>query len=202
MVNEIKELIVDYAALQFNFYKHLESEGFKHPINFSNTQVKHIMIPGEKRNIFYPYLDEYLGYLNDYILEFYLLEEKYQHLDFRVRTKEKKSITSKLATYDSRSENGSFPLQKCLNDLCGSRVILNEEVYTSHEFLTMCEDLKKKKIIFRHYERVDDDYKGYHLYLKNKSNLFFPWELQLWYNKNEQLNIAAHEKHKQAYIRS
>ncbi|MGU5731114.1 hypothetical protein ACV1DR_19710 [Aeromonas jandaei] len=43
-------------------------------------------------------------------------------------------------------------------------------------------------------------YRGLHVYFKNKSNYFFPWELQIWDAADIQSNIDNHEKFKRLFM--
>ncbi|GAB2577697.1 hypothetical protein GCM10026986_02590 [Nitrincola alkalisediminis] len=43
-------------------------------------------------------------------------------------------------------------------------------------------------------------YRGLHVYFKNKSNFYFPWELQIWDEADVGSNIVNHEKFKRGFI--
>lgn len=49
----------------------------------------------------------------------------YSNWDFRVRVKQQESIQNKLKYYFDDRENGKIALQKCLNDILGYRIVLN-----------------------------------------------------------------------------
>jgi hypothetical protein len=50
------------------------------------------------------------------------------------------------------------------------------------------------------YLRDKESYRGLHIYFKNKSNFYFPWELQIWDHKDLQNNIRNHEKFKRNFV--
>lgn len=202
MLDQIEQLIRDISSLQKKFYSILDNNEIKPSINYSKVEVRHIMddkIDVSKR--FFSYLPKYLEQLNLFTLEsIAILEEKYHFVRLRSRVKSNGSISQKLTQYLNKDDSGKFPIQKCLNDLCGFRISIDLQIFETEEFLSLMDKLKKEGIIFRHYYRQDGSYKAYHLYLKNKSNLFLPWELQIWYNEDEESNYSSHAEHKQGYI--
>jgi hypothetical protein len=50
------------------------------------------------------------------------------------------------------------------------------------------------------YLRDKEGYRGLHIYFKNKSNVFFPWELQIWDAVDVQSNISNHERFKRNFL--
>ena len=46
------------------------------------------------------------------------------------------------------------------------------------------------------------DYKAIHIYFGNEiDNTCFQWELQLWYENDEQINLKSHNIYKQDYVK-
>ena len=45
-----------------------------------------------------------------------------------------------------------------------------------------------------------DGYVGIHIYFKNKSNFYYPWELQLWDENDLEGNIAIHIKYMRKFV--
>jgi len=69
-----------------------------------------------------------------------------------------------------------------MNDIFGARMILSaEEIAGIMELLDGWQDEFGLK---NWYFRDKPEYRGLHVYFKNNSNFFFPWELQLW-DKND-----------------
>ena len=50
------------------------------------------------------------------------------------------------------------------------------------------------------YLRNKEGYKGLHIDFKNKNNFYFPWELQIWDEKDIKYNIQNHEKFKRNFV--
>lgn len=85
-----------------------------------------------------------------------------------------------------------------LNDIFGTRIILS-----SHEILSimnMLDDWHDELNLKNWYLRDKEGYRGLHIYFKNKSNYYFPWELQVWGSNDLQSNIQNYEKCKRNFI--
>ncbi|HEN4525682.1 TPA: GTP pyrophosphokinase, partial [Streptococcus agalactiae] len=50
------------------------------------------------------------------------------------------------------------------------------------------------------YLRDKDNYTGIHVYFKNKSNHYYPWELQIWDEKDVDQNIESHKLFKRHFV--
>lgn len=117
--------------------------------------------------------------------------------NFEFRTKNINSIFSKIYRYIyEKDEKGEIPINKCLNDLFGLRVILPFQSFTK-TFKILCEICKKNnnlKII----DSSKNKYKAIHIYLK-KDNYSMQWEIQFWLKKDDKSNRISHKQYKQAY---
>jgi hypothetical protein len=51
------------------------------------------------------------------------------------------------------------------------------------------------------YIRNKEAYRGIHVYFKNKSNFFYPWELQIWDEQDVAGNIQSHRKVKREFLK-
>ncbi len=113
------------------------------------------------------------------------------------RIKTLNSIQFKIVNYIANHENGKIPAKKCINDILGIRVILNDE----EEYSSILDFLKSSfphlKIIFSHH----GDYQAIHVYFGNELNTNFQWELQVWIKKYEEINYESHSKYKQSYTK-
>lgn len=119
---------------------------------------------------------------------------RHQFIGIRWRIKQAESISEKLLYYMSENhEFGRIPLNKCLNDFLGFRILVNnlEAVFDALQNDNRVTNIAKL------YLRTDGDYKGIHLYFKNGNNRFFPWELQIWDPEQSRLNELSHKEHKQ-----
>lgn len=149
---------------------------------------------------FLDYVDLYITILNTFMAT----NEDLDRLSasslgtFRTRVKMRDSVLNKLMYYTKVKEEavGGLKMFKCLNDLFGLRFIIDSFDYEDDKMLKCVEDLKKRLPLMRAYYRDKEGYHGYHIYFKNKNNLYFPWELQLWSTRDMYTNNLAHEKHK------
>ncbi len=115
------------------------------------------------------------------------------------RVKNEDSILNKLQKKRAE-QNGKFSINKVLNDLLGFRIIDNNYEHNVHNLILYLDELKEKEgFRFTHKERVNGDYRGYHIYFMGKDSKFFPLELQLWDISNEAVNLDSHETYKKDY---
>ncbi|MFA0001657.1 GTP pyrophosphokinase [Vibrio sp. 10N.261.46.A3] len=114
---------------------------------------------------------------------------------YRVKTSE--SIGDKIKRYSQREDQ--YPVNNWLNDIFGARIILtSEEVGMVMEAL---DDWQDELSLKNWYWRDKDGYKGLHVYFKNRSNFFFPWELQVWDEAHLQDNVSNHERFKRDFLK-
>lgn len=120
----------------------------------------------------------------------------YRHLDFRMRIKQKDSIINKLFYYKhGKDEKGGIPLNKCLNDLLGFRIMINDFDHTCEEALQLRDDLRLNDYKMFCYDASKGNYRATHIYFYG-DNKYFPWEMQLWNPKDEETNELSHKDHK------
>ncbi len=117
------------------------------------------------------------------------------------RVKNRNSIEEKIEDYCRyRAERGEVPVNKCLNDLFGVRIILDcgsidvsdiEGIiapFGSSVMLEVKNDLRPNNL----------KYLAYHIYFK-ESNSDFKWELQIWKKEDERSNQESHKTHRYKY---
>lgn len=161
-------------------------------INLKKSQVADIDVDGS----IYKSIMEYVQLLNARSAGITLQLSCMCTSKVTARVKAQNSIEYKLQNYKTdRHECGKVPINKCVNDLFGIRIILDvplpfEEI---HAFIQDTYDGKYKCIDSSKY-----DYKAVHLYFK-KNNQSFPWELQIWNRCDADNNLASHKKYKQEY---
>lgn len=112
------------------------------------------------------------------------------------RAKTKNSIEYKIKNYIENHENGRVPIEKCLNDLFGIRIICLEEL----TYEQIAEFINKKHEYLKCIDSSKEEYKATHIYFK-QDNFNFQWELQVWNKIDEINNINSHEKYKQDYVK-
>ncbi|MCM3024619.1 hypothetical protein [Heyndrickxia ginsengihumi] len=175
--------------------------------NLKKIQVRDILEKIEDSNThiinneFYTYLNDYLTKLNRLTRDLDL-EYTYSEYDFRIRVKQRESIIYKLGHYNSgKREMGKIPLNKCLNDLLGFRIIIPNFKHECENFQKMCSTIAEYyKIRYRNSSK--GEYKATHVYFYGEKNTYFPWELQIWLPEDFEQNYDSHERHKQEYIKS
>lgn len=111
------------------------------------------------------------------------------------RVKNYNSIQYKLEKYIQNKEKGKIPINKCLNDIFGVRIILNNTL----ELNTVKTFINEKFPTLKCIDSSKGDYKALHVYIKS-NNYNFPWEVQIWNKEDEKNNKKSHRKYKQDYI--
>lgn len=114
---------------------------------------------------------------------------------YRVKTRE--SIDDKIQRYEQREDQ--YPVNNWLNDIFGARIVLTASEVA--EIMDALDDWQDELNLKNWYLRDKEGYKGLHIYFKNRSNFYFPWELQIWDVEDLESNIANHEKFKRAFIK-
>ncbi len=120
-------------------------------------------------------------------------------LEFRnssvtTRVKALNSIEFKIENYYENHESGKIPLKKCLNDLFGIRIVIDDSFTHSDVKKYMAREYPSYKCI----DSTKDGYIATHIYFE-KGNYYFPWELQVWKKMDEKNNYESHRVYKQDY---
>ncbi len=114
------------------------------------------------------------------------------------RVKLLNSIQSKITKYTKEHENGEISINKCINDIFGTRIIINENI--SFEELKKELTTKFKNIKITNSDKKEG-YRANHIYFITGDNYSFPWELQVWFKDNEKTNKECHYNYKQEYTK-
>lgn len=110
------------------------------------------------------------------------------------RVKAQNSLESKIQRYiDNKEEHGLSPINKCVNDLFGVRIVYSGTI----DFLDFKNHIESQ-FDLKCIEALREGYKAIHIYFK-KDNYSFPWELQVWEECNNHSNLMSHHKYKQDY---
>lgn len=194
MIEKVLERFSNYI---WELYKDTCNHWDKHYVgclyNLKKKQVKDIVRDLE---IYYEIL-EYRNFLSNNMPR---LINDLITLDFGVniqvssRVKVQNSIESKIVRYNGKMEKGNIPINKCLNDLFGIRII----VPTRYSCQEITDNLK---LILPNYKIIDSsklEYKAVHIYYVN-GNKYFPWELQIWKESDMKNNYISHKEYKQEY---
>lgn len=163
-------------------------------INLKRTLVSEI----ETDNDIYKKVFRYVHLLSSHSADMILSVCGTEPNKVSARIKTKNSIAYKIKNYRTEVHGyGKIPINKCLNDLFGVRIILASAV-TFEQI-----DSFIKRAYGDKYKYIDSsklDYKAVHLYFK-KDNFSFPWELQIWSECNKEANIRSHARYKQGYTK-
>lgn len=185
---DIVHIITDINKLHYSF-----SVGLSGLLNFNlKKSVGSVVVNNSINRDFQELINSYKAELNSKIVKISDIQNKF--IGIRYRIKQAESISEKLLYYiGEEHECGKIPLNKCLNDFLGFRILVDDLCSVYH---TLKND-DRVTVITKMYLRNDGNYKGVHLYFKNKNNKYFPWELQIWEIKHSALNEKSHKEHKQ-----
>ncbi|MEA3316260.1 MAG: GTP pyrophosphokinase [Campylobacterota bacterium] len=183
-MQKIKQLISEINRLHKSFSDDYFEVGKIEKINLSKT-VRHIPIEH-----IYKYRLVLHESINDYLMEADI-EIKYF---YRVKTRE--SIDDKIERFSTREDQ--YPVNNWLNDIFGARIVLNSKQIES--IMDILDDWQDELNLKNWYLREKEGYRGLHIYFKNRSNFYFPWELQIWDKNDMKNNIKNHEKFKRNFI--
>ena len=183
-IQNIKQLVREINRLHFDFSNAYFESGKIEKVNLAKT-LSHV-----PASHVYKYRLTLHECINDYLMTADI-EIKYF---YRVKTRE--SIDDKMARYVSREDQ--YPVNNWLNDIFGARIVLDASQIQS--VIDLLDEWQTELSLKNWYLRDKEGYKGLHIYFKNKSNFYFPWELQIWDEKDLQSNIQNHEKFKRNFI--
>lgn len=183
-INQTKQLIKGINCLHFDFSNDYFEKGRIEKINLSRT-IQHVPAPHiyKYRLVLHESINDYLMTANIEIKYFY-----------RVKTRE--SIDDKIERYSSREDQ--YPVNNWLNDIFGARIILTADEINS--VMDLLDEWQEELGLKNWYLRNKEGYRGLHIYFKNKSNFYFPWELQIWDVEDIKSNIQNHEKFKRNFM--
>lgn len=183
-ISQTKQLVSEINRLHRDFSKDYFETGRVEKINLSRT-ITHIPVPH-----IYKYRLTLHESVNDYLMTADI-DIKYF---YRVKTRE--SIDHKIERFSTREDQ--YPVNNWLNDIFGARIILTAAEITT--IMDLLDDWQDELSLKNWYLRNKEGYKGLHIYFKNRSNFYFPWELQIWDAEDIQSNIQNHEKFKRNFI--
>lgn len=183
-MQEIKKLISEINRLHSAFSNDYFEVGKIEKINLSKT-IKRISLAH-----IYKYRLTLHESINDYLMEADI-EMRYF---YRVKTRE--SIDDKIERFSNKDDQ--YPVNNWLNDIFGARIVLNTKQIES--IMDILDEWQDEFGLKNWYFRDKEGYRGLHIYFKNRSNFYFPWELQIWDEKDVRNNIKNHEKFKRNFI--
>lgn len=128
----------------------------------------------------------------------YLLVADTRGIDFFYRVKTGESILDKVERY--RQRDNQYPTNNILNDIFGARVVWPSA--DVRDILDRLDGWKEQYGLKNWYLRDTDGYIGIHVYFKNASNFYYPWELQIWDEKDALANVQNHITYKREFVKT
>jgi hypothetical protein len=183
-IDQVKQLIIEVNRLHLAFSNDYFETGKIEKINLSRT-IAHVPV-----SHIYKYRLTLHESINDYLMTA-SIDIRYF---YRVKTRE--SIDEKIERFSSREDQ--YPVNNWLNDVFGARVILTADEVNA--VVNLLDDWEDELGLKNWYFRNKEGYRGLHVYFKNRSNFYFPWELQVWDQADLQANIESHEKLKRNFM--
>ncbi len=183
-ISQVKQLISEINRLHLQFSSDYFETGSIDKINLSKT-IQHVPVPH-----IYKYRLTLHESVNDYLMTATI------DIKFFYRVKTRESIDDKFQRFSIREDQ--YPVNNWLNDIFGARIILTAEEIV--RVMDLLDDWQAELSLKNWYLRDKDGYRGLHVYFKNKSNFYFPWELQIWDAVDLHSNIQNHEKFKRNFI--
>lgn len=175
-------------------------------INLKQKHIVDICTPGSDVEQLFSFDDIFIEKLNAYceFLNTVFDSPYYEFLEWdiesRNRIKEPTSRLDKIVNYRfTKKEQGKVSINKCLNDLLGFRIYVDDFM---HGIET--NDIIKTELTGLNIKVNDSSKMGYratHVYFSNGNNKCFPWELQIWNNEDRKSNDMSHSLHKQGYTK-
>ncbi|EMB91136.1 nucleotidyltransferase family protein [Streptococcus mutans] len=185
MLEKVERLITEINRIHLEYSKDYFETGKVEKVNLKHTFAK---VPTQAILAYRLNLHEAI---NDYLMKANLQDIAYV---YRVKTSE--SILDKINRFSERKEG--YPVNSVLNDIFGARIILSSNEIS--QVMEHLDDWQEKYGLKNWYLRDKDGYVGIHIYFKNKSNFYYPWELQIWDEKDVDGNIASHIKYKREFV--
>ncbi len=180
----IKQLIVEINRIHLEFSE----------VCFSSGQIERIKLSRTLPNVPLEHIYKYRLVLHESINDYLMTANIDIRYFYRVKTRE--SIDDKFFRYGQRENQ--YPVNNWLNDIFGARIILDAEQIA--EVMEHLDEWQEELNLKNWYLRDKQGYKGLHIYFKNRSNFYFPWELQIWDKVDLSSNIENHEKFKRNFI--
>ena len=192
MLEELEKLVKFIQTEYIQFNKKWQNSDYYTKINLKNNLISDLTENEEILNAVFNYRE----FINENNIKLLMDFKQFntENAKVNIRTKAKNSIEYKIKNYIENHENGKVPINKCLNDLFGIRIICTEKI--EKEQIVIKFKFKNLKCI----DSSKQDYKATHIYFR-QDNFNFQWELQIWNKEDEIKNISSHEKYKQDYIK-
>ena len=146
------------------------------------------------------YIFDYRNFINIYYTSLF---QEINNLRLKnqveIRVKMYNSLQDKINRYciETKHEYGHIPINKCVNDLLGFRIIFKKSI----DMNQIIDYIKNKYNNLLCIDSSKDGYIATHIYFTKDSNYDFRWELQLWNLESYDNNKKCHEIYKQDYTK-
>nr|DAP37312.1 MAG TPA: hypothetical protein [Caudoviricetes sp.] len=190
LIKTIEDMLSIHSSIEKKWIEYLRKEQIETK-NFNSLKVYKIF---EDESIL-GYIRKYINFINKQAVLITACFD-YKIID-RTRVKDSLSIEQKVYAYCCKPERGRIKIHKCLNDLFGVRIVLNDTFDCESLLQSLRKNFPEKVIITN--SSKPDGYKAIHVYTP-AMNGHFKWELQIWDRESYALNISLHESHKRQYL--
>ncbi len=163
---------------------------------FETGKVQKLNLSRTLKNIPIEHILSYRLNLHEAIND-YLLFADTKDINFYYRIKTSESIQYKINRYLQRQNQ--YPVNNILNDIFGARIVLPSN--DIQVILEKLDDYKEKYGLKNWYLRDIEGYIGIHVYFKNASNFYYPWELQIWDENDAIGNIKSRQAYKRDFVK-
>ena len=184
-MEKTQRLIREINLIHLKYSQEYFDKGKVNKVNLTKT-LKHIDI-----NDILQYRLNLHESINDY-----LMTADIHDIAFVYRVKTSESIIDKYKRY--LSQENQYPTNNILNDIFGARIILSSELIAT--VLDSLDSWKEKYGLKNWYLNDKNGYIGIDVYFKNRSNFYYPWELQIWDNNDVAKNIENHKLYKRGFV--
>lgn len=165
-----------------------------YPLNMKSCKVHDIYI---NENLLF-YIFNYRNFISENTIN---VVDDIQNLSLintvDTRVKALNSIQDKIEKYENKKEKGKIAVKKCLNDIYGLRIIIEDNISYEDIHRYIIDKYNKLKCIVAY----RNEYKAVHIYFGDNDNKNFQWELQIWKKKDKKNNLDSHYKYKQEYTK-
>lgn len=129
MLEELEKLIKFIQTEYIQFNKKWQNSDYYTKINLKDNLVIDLSENEEILNAVFNYRE----FINENNIQLLMDFKQFntENAKVNIRTKAKNSIEYKIKNYIENHENGKVPINKCLNDLFGIRIICTEKIEIS-----------------------------------------------------------------------
>lgn len=207
-LSQVEEMINLVTSHQDTFNELYFSNPPYGPYNLNKKRIDHIFCPTQER-VINEDLNEYCYGYRQSLTSFHIshiLSNPFLHTTaaafvatqrLKSRVKNPVSMADKIKKYAlNKTHSGAIPINKCLNDLLGFRMLLPNRESLHDQIATLCLSNPRTKCV----DSSKGDYKATHVYIRGTKNFHFPWELQIWDPEHAETNDQSHAQYKQDYL--